>query len=80
MWLKIIEKTPCYRLPECLSTYVKHENSISSGSKFKLIKHHYILWRVAENKSVLTSVVLTVRNLIFGVIKKIKYKKINGVK
>ncbi len=80
MWLKIIEKTPCYRLPECLSTYVKHENSISSGSKLKLIKHHYILWRVAENKSVLASVVLTIRNLIFGVIKKIKYKKINGVK
>ena len=50
MWLKIIEKAPCYRLPECLSYYIKHDGSISSGSKWKLIKHHYILWRVAPMK------------------------------
>lgn len=76
MWLRIIEKTPCYRFPECLSSYIKHEGSISSGSKIKLIKHHYILWRVAEKKSVIGACVLTCRNLFFGVMKKIKYKKI----
>ena len=75
MWLRIIEKTPCYRLPECLSSYIKHEGSISSGSKLKLIKHHYILWRVAEHKSPVAACVLTVRNLFWGVIKKIVYKK-----
>lgn len=75
MWLKIIEKTPCYRFPQCLSSYIKHDGSISSGSKFKLIKHHYILWRVAEKKSVFSSCILTLRNLFWGVIKKIKYKK-----
>ena len=41
MWLKIIEKTNCYRFPECLSSYIKHDGSISSGSKFKLIYHQY---------------------------------------
>lgn len=75
MWLKIIKKAPCYRLPESLSYYIKHEGSISSGSKWKLIKHHYIMWRVAEQKDPLSSVVLTARNLFWGVIKKIKYKK-----
>ena len=75
MWLRIIEKTPCYRLPECLSSYIKHENSISSGSKFKLIKHHYIMWRVAEKKSAVSAVLLTLRNLFWGVIKKVKYKR-----
>ncbi len=75
MWLKIIEKCPCHRLPECLSYYIKHEGSISSGSKFKLIKHHYILWRVAEHKNPISAVVLTFRNLFWGVIKKIRYKK-----
>lgn len=74
MWLKIIKKSPCYRLPESLSCYIKHEGSISSGSKLKLIKHHYIMWRVAEKKSVIAAVVLTFRNLFWGVIKKIKYK------
>lgn len=75
MWLKIIKKAPCYRLPECLSSYIKHEGSISSGSKLKLIKHHYILWRVAEHKSPVAACLLTVRNLFWGTIKKIVYKK-----
>ena len=75
MWLKIIEKTPCYRYPECLSSYIKHDGSISSGSKLKLIKHHYILWRVAEEKSVVSASVFTMRNLFWGTIKKIKYRK-----
>lgn len=74
MWLKIIKKTPCYRLPLCLSSYIKHEGSISSGSKLKLIKHHYIMWRVAEKKNPISAVLLTIRNLFWGSIKKIKYK------
>ena len=76
MWLQIIEKTPCYRLPQCLSYYIKHEGSISSGSKWKLIKHHYIMWRVAEHKNPFSAWLLTGRNLFWGVIKKIKYKKV----
>ena len=75
MWLKIIKKSDCYRFPECLSNYIKHDGSISSGSKLKLIKHHYIMWRVAEKKNPVSSVVLTARNLFWGTIKKIKYKK-----
>lgn len=79
MWLKIIEKAPCYRFPFCLSSYIKHEGSISSGSKLKLIKHHYILWRKAEKKNPISAGFLTLRNLFFGAIKKIKYKKYVGV-
>jgi len=75
MWLKIIKKADCYRYPECLSYYIKHENSISSGSKWKLIKHHYIMWRVAEKKNPVSAVVLTVRNLFWGVIKKLRYRE-----
>lgn len=74
MWLKIIKKADCYRLSECLSNYIKHDGSISSGSKWRLIKHHYIMWRVAEKKNPINSVFLTFRNLLWGVIKKIKYK------
>jgi glycosyltransferase involved in cell wall biosynthesis len=76
MWLRIIEKTPCYRLPECLSYYIKHDGSISSGSKWKLIRHHYIMWRVAEHKDPISAWILTARNLFWGIIKKIKYKKV----
>lgn len=75
MWLKIIKKAPCYRLAENLSSYIKHEGSISSGSKIKLIKHHYIMWRVSEKKNPFSAFILTLRNLMFGVVKKIKYKE-----
>lgn len=75
MWLQAAEKTDFYRLPKCLSYYCKRENSISSGSKLKLIKHHYILFRKAVHKSPAVALILTINNLIHGVIKKIKYRK-----
>ncbi len=76
MWLRVIEKSPCYRLNECLSYYIKHDGSISSGRKWKLIKHHYILWHQAEHKNSFSACVLTLRNLFWGVIKKIQYKEV----
>ena len=75
MWLQAIEKSNCYRLPECLSYYIKHEGSVSSGKKFKLIKWHYKLFKDGLHKNKFESLVLTARNLFFGVIKKIVYKK-----
>lgn len=75
MWLQIIEKSKCYRLPQCLSYYIKREGSISSGSKLKLIKHHYILFRKGLGKNAVVSALLTVNNLFYGVLKKLFYKK-----
>lgn len=75
MWLKIIEKANCYRYPEVLSIYCKRENSISSGSKLKLIKHHYIMFRKACGLSVLSSLLHTVWNLMWGVHKKLYYRE-----
>lgn len=75
MWLQAIERSDCYRLPECLSCYIKHENSVSSGSKLKLIKWHYKLFHDGLHKGSIESSILTVRNLFFGVIKKIVYKE-----
>lgn len=75
MWLQVIEKSDCYRLPECLSYYIKHNDSVSSGSKLKLIKWHYILFKKGLKKNSAVSIVLTVRNLFFGVLKKMIYKE-----
>lgn len=75
MWLQAIEKNNCYRFPETLSYYIKHEESISSGSKSKLIKWHYILYKKGLHKNKFISIILTVRNLFFGVIKKICTRK-----
>ncbi len=76
MWLQAIEKSNAYRLPECLSYYIKHDGSVSSGSKTKLIKWHYILFRKGLGKSPVIAGVLTVNNLIHGIWKKIHYKKL----
>lgn len=75
MWLQAVEKTDFHRLPECLSCYIKHEGSVSSGSKLRLIKWHYLLYRKAMKRGVLVSSVLTVQNLFFGVLKKLFYRK-----
>lgn len=73
MWLQIIEKSNAYRLPECLSYYIKHDESISSENKLKLVKWHYRLFRIGLKKDPVTSLVLTGNNMVHGVIKKIRY-------
>lgn len=76
MWLKVIEKSNCYLLNENLAKYRKRQGSISSEKKIKLIKYHYQLFRIGLEKNVIFSIALTINNLLFGIIKKIKYKKI----
>lgn len=75
MWFKVAEKAEAYRFPECLSIYYKRANSISSGNKLKLIKHHYILFRKAQNKNPVMAAFLTGVNLVFGTVRKLVYKK-----
>lgn len=75
MWLKVCKKANCYLLDESLARYRKRSGSISNHGYMKLIKWHYKLYREAEKKNPISSVVLTARNLLFGVIKKIKYVK-----
>ncbi len=75
LWLQAIEKSNAYRLPECLAYYIKHDGSISSGSKLKLIKWHYILFRKGIGKRPFTAVLLTANNLVHGIWKKYHYKQ-----
>ena len=75
MWLKICKKANCYLLDETLARYRKRSGSISNHGYMKLIKWHYKLYREAEKKNPIFSVVLTVRNLFFGILKKIVYVK-----
>ncbi len=74
MWLKAIKKCDCYLLKENLASYRKRTGSISNHSYVKLIKWHYKLYRVGLHKLSFVSVILTLRNLFFGIIKKIKYR------
>lgn len=75
MWLHALRNTDAYRFDECLSYYIRRQESISSGRKIKLIKHHFYLCRVELEKSVFMSLIFTLNNLWFGFWKKIIYKE-----
>ncbi len=75
LWIKISRKTDCHLLDENLAKYRRHPKSLSRRSYLKLIKWHYILFRKTENKNVISSLILTLGNLIFGTYKKIFYRK-----
>ena len=75
LWLKVIKKADCYLLNENLASYRVRRGSISNLSYLKLIKWHYRLFRESEKMSVLDSSYCTVRNLIYGVVKKVFYTK-----
>lgn len=75
MWLRILKKVDAHRYPKCLSFYIKHNNSISSGSKLKLIKWHYKLFREECGFGTIHSILLTFNNLWYGFWKKVKYKE-----
>ncbi len=74
MWLKICQKQDCYLLNENLAIYRRaRQGSISNEKLTTLIKWHYKLFVISENKCPFVAGILTVRNLFFGFIKKIKY-------
>lgn len=75
MWLKACKKADCHLLAEALGKYRKRSGSISNHGYLKLIKWHYKLYREAENQNAAVAAINTVRNLFFGVIKKLKYVK-----
>lgn len=75
MWLKVCKKANCYLLDETLAKYRKRSGSLSNHGYMELIKWHYMLYREADNRNPISSLVLTVRNLFFGAWKKIRYVK-----
>ncbi len=75
MWLKACKKATCHLLNETLASYRKRGGSISNHGYRALIKWHYRLYRKAEKKNPVWAAILTLRNLFFGVIKKLKYVK-----
>lgn len=75
IWIKASKKSDCYLLGENLAKYRRHSQSLSNRSYFNLIKWHYLLFRKSENKNIIQSILLTINNIFFGIIKKIIYRR-----
>ncbi len=76
MWLKVCKKASCHFLDETLAKYRRgRSGSVSTHGIGTMVKWHYKLFREAEGQSVLAACFNTIRNLGFGVIKKLFYVK-----
>lgn len=78
MWLKVCCKADCYLLDEILGQYRKGRvGSISTHSIKTMIGWHYKLFRNNENQTPINAFINTIRNLLFGFLKKISYVERN---
>ena len=75
MWLKVIKRANCYHYDKVLAQYTKRSGSISNHGYLKLIKWHYKLFKEADSKNSIISLLLTFQNLAYGCWKKIRYVK-----
>ncbi|MBU5430215.1 glycosyltransferase [Kineothrix sp. MSJ-39] len=65
----------CYLLNENLAKYRIRKKSISHDSLLKKIKSHYELFRICDSQSVWLAGIFTIRNMFYGVLKKIRYER-----
>lgn len=75
LWILLSKKANCYYLDDCLSSYTKTKNGISGGKKSKLFSSHYQMFKLVLNCSSLKAFLLSVRNVLYFFIKKIRYYK-----
>ena len=75
MWLKVCKVADCYLLDENLARYRKRSGSISNHGYMSLVKWHYKLFKEAEKMNPAVSLINTVRNIFYGIVKKVIYTK-----
>ena len=79
MWLKVCKKVDCYLLDEKLALYRRGRiGSVSTHSIKTMIGWHYKLYKEAENENSIVATINTIRNMIFGLYKKMKYMNRNN--
>lgn len=75
MWLKVVQKAPCYLLKENLARYRRRKNSITPKPLWQRIWAHYPLFRVAEEMNPVTATFWTMMNVFGNGVKKMFYVK-----
>lgn len=75
MWLKVVQKSPCYLLKENLARYRRRANSITPKPLWQRIWAHYPLFRVAEEMNPIAATFWTLMNVFGNAFKKMFYVK-----
>ena len=80
MWLKVVQKSPCYLLKENLARYRRRAVSITPKPLYKRIWAHYPLFHVAEEMHPVRATYWVLMNVLGNTFKKIFYVKHYDVK
>lgn len=75
--LKLCKKANCYLLNENLAQYRIRKVSISHDKLIKKLKSHYDLFQVCDDQPSIKALWYACWNMFYGVLKKIKYEKVN---
>lgn len=75
MWLKVVQKSPCYLLKKNLARYRRRRVSITPKPLWARFWAHYPLFRVAEEMSMVRATFWTLMNVFGNAYKKIFYVK-----
>lgn len=78
LWLKVIQKCPCYLLPEILAKYrVRTTGSVTDRKAgiLKRVRHYYRMYRISEEMNPVAATWCTGVNLVFGALKKLTFKR-----
>ena len=73
MWLKVIQKTPCYLMKENLARYRRRAVSITPKPLWKRIWAHYPLFHIAEEMNPVVATFWVVMNVFGNAYKKMFY-------
>lgn len=75
MWLKVVQKAPCFLLNENLARYRRRTNSITPKPLWQRIWAHYPLFRIAEEMNPVAATFWTLMNVFGNAFKKMFYVK-----
>ena len=73
LWMDVSEKADCYLLPECLASLRVEHALYSPLPMFDKVRWRYEVFHTVEDLNPFVSVWLTIRNMIGGFMKKVKY-------
>lgn len=75
VFLEVSKKATCYYLNELLAQYRVHEYSLSRKNKINLFFQNYRMYRLCEEKNVLTSLFFSVINVFCWIYKRSHYRE-----
>lgn len=73
LWLKVCEKADCYLLPECLAKLRTPQSNIVQYLLTDKLNWRYRVYRKILGSGVFVSTMMTLRNLLYSTLKRVKY-------